>query len=531
MSADLPELAEVRRLRRLRRMTREVREKRSKVSPLRHHSLLKLIPSVSPLLRSPDHLAPIAEVAERALAETVEVCFSVPPRHGKTTLLIHLIVWILLQDPTATILYCSYAHGFASKQVRKAMRIAQRAGVTLGDVRRRDEWTTAKGGGVKAAGVGGQITGEGFRLIIVDDPHKNRAEASSRRIRERVVAGFRDDIYTRQDPRGTSVIVCHTRWDEHDLTGELTRIDPANDDTYARPFGLINIPAIRASAANDGTYEALAPTLFPIEKLLRIRARVGEFSWASLYMGAPRPRGGLLFGDVTLIETLSEEGAWRFAIGLDIAHSARTRSDWNVAVVMRVEVLTRDAIVAAAQAGLDAPRPHFDVVEVLRRQGTLTDRVEGRGEDPKIDDGFLKELHALCKRYPGVPVVMYAAKDETLIVSLAARHDTYPVRIRAKLAISDKWTRAQPFATAWNDPRGLVRLPRHARWVSGFVAEHVAFTGAKGERDDQVDAAAAAFDALVDIKSGRGAKPQGTGEGSEAQRVSGGEARRIGEGV
>ncbi|UJR81480.1 terminase large subunit domain-containing protein [Sandaracinus amylolyticus] len=443
--------------------------------------LLTLVPRVSPQLQEPEHLEPVANEIERALDETVEVCISVPPRHGKTTLLVHAIVWLLLRDPTCTILYASYAHGFAAKQVRKAMRLAVKAGIALGDVRRRDEWTTAAGGGVKACGVGGQITGEGFRVVFVDDPHKNRAEAESRRIRERVIDGFREDIYTRQDPRGTSVFVVHTRWHENDLIGELTRAQASNDDVEAvPPFKLLNLTAI-SGAANDGAYglRALAPKLFTLDRLQRLRARVGEYGWWSLYMGSPRPRSGAVFGDPNLVDELESTGTFRYAIGVDIARTARTRSDHNAAVVLRLNVETGT----------------IDVVEALREQGVLADRRDVEREGA-IDPGFARRLHALVGRYPGARVVMYTGRTEDQLLELLASHADYPVYIDAWPATTEKFERAQGWAGAYNDPRGRVRIPRKAMWASKFIAEHSAFTGNKGDPDDQVDAAAAAFDAL-----------------------------------
>jgi phage terminase large subunit-like protein len=497
--------ARVTRIERDRSKARARREpKKRAVEPGR---LLKLVPRISPQYEEPEHLTPFALEIERSMHESVEVCVSIPPRHGKTTLLLHAIVWILLNDPTATILYASYAHGFAAKQVRKAMRLAIRAGIALGETRRRDEWTTAAGGCVKAVGVGGQITGEGFRWIFVDDPHKNRAEAESRTIREGVIDGFLSDIYTRQDPMGTSVFVVHTRWHEADLIGALTAASRVGDDGEREgpePFRLINLTALQGVAANDGSYEtrSLAPSLFTVERLLKIRSRIGEYAWASLYEGSPRPKGGLLFGDVHLIDRLETGGTYRYAIGIDMSRTARTRSDWNAAVVMR----------RAANSKV------VEVVEVMRHQGTLTDRVDARGTDAaRLDDGFLKRLHALSQRYPGAPIVMYVAKDETQTIALMGRHDTYPVRVRATLAERDKWSRAQPYASAWNDPDGRVRVLRSAPCMNAFIAEHVAFTGAEGERDDQVDAAAAAYDALV--RGGGQTKPRGTGQGSEAERI------------
>lgn len=468
-------IARVTKLRRERARAQATRDARHPGSPRRDPGpLLALVPALSPRLHAPEHLAPIAEAIELTQrGETVELCFAVPPRHGKTTLLVHAIVWVLLQDPTAQILYVSYAHGFAAKQVRKARDLAIRAGVKLGDTRRRDEWTTADGGCVKAAGVGGQITGEGFTLIIVDDPHKNRAEAESRTVRDRVVTGFRDDIYTRQDPRGTSVIVCHTRWHEDDLIGQLTR-PAANDNAEdVPPFAFINLPAVQVG--NDNEPVALAPQLFSLARLHRFRARVGEYAWASLYMGTPRPRGGALFADAVLLEQLPEHGEYRYSIGIDLTRTTSTRADWNVAVVLRLDVQWR----------------RVDVVEVVRAQGVLTDRRQDGGG---VDEGFMRRLSALQQRYPGARAVMYTGRDEQLLLDLLAAHETYPCTVEGLPAIADKWLRAQPFAAAWNE--GRVRMLRTAPWASEFIAEHVGFTGLKGGRDDQVDAAAAAFDAL-----------------------------------
>lgn len=467
-------IARVVKLRRERERARATREARHPRSPRRDPGpLLELVPALSPGLHAPAHLAPIADALERSERETVELCFSVPPRHGKTTLLVHSIVWVLLRDPTAQILYASYAHGFAGKQVRKARALAIRAGLRLGEIRRGDEWTTADGGGVKAAGVGGQLAGEGFSLIIVDDPHKNRAEAESRTVRERVVTGFRDDIYTRQLPRGTSVIVCHTRWHEDDLIGQLIRPRAADDDEEGPPpFDAINLPALRASGHE---LVALAPRLFGVERLQRIRSRVGEYAWASLYQGSPRPRGGALFGDAVLLEQLSDDGSYAYAIGLDLARTTSTRADWNVGVVMR----------------LDHKRRAIDVVEVVRAQGVLADRER----DGAIDEGFARRLHALLSRYPGAPALMYTGRDEEQLLSLLAAHRRYPCPVRGTPALADKWLRAQSYAAGWNE--GRVRVLRHAPWAPEFVGEHVAFTGLKGARDDQVDAAAAAFDYLA----------------------------------
>ncbi len=442
--------------------------------------LLEYIPRLSPHLRRPDHLAGLADSFERGMRElgSVREAWSVAVRHGKTTFVHHAAPWILEHDPTRKILYLSYAHGFAKKQTGIMRDLAQRAGIMVRG-RRRDEWTTKQGGMVKAAGMGGQLTGEGFTDVIVDDPHKNRAEAESRVIREGVIEAMYNDVYTRRDPRGTNFWVIHARWHVNDLAGVLTRAEP-------HPFARYNLPAIDA----DG--RPLAPWLFDLEQLEELRDTLGPYVWASLYQGEPRPRGGALFVEPTLAK-LAEPTSYRTAIGIDIARSSSTRSDHNAAVVLRKDLDT----------GL------MDVLEAVRARGTVTDRVRG-GET--VDEGFLRLLVRVIHEHPGAELCMYAAEVEMGFVQLLERELSdileHTVTIHVMPIAGDKYMRAQAYAASWN--KGRVRIPgrtsladgqddeeRHRDgWQNAFIGEHVDFTGVKGDEDDQVDAAVAAHDWL-----------------------------------
>jgi hypothetical protein len=418
----------------------------------------------------------------------------------------HLVAWLLAREPRLRILYVTYAQTFAEEQIAHAKQCTIAAGVTLGERQTQKVWTTRAGGSVTAAGLDGQLAGRGFHVVITDDPHKNVGDAHSRRIRDGVLRGFRADVWTRKTPKsamwpGTSFVVLHTRWHPDDLIGTLAA------QGQAAPWQLINLPAI----SSEG--EPLAPELWTLEDVERER-QIGEYEFSALHLGQPRPIGGTIFGDVATVDTLGTGSTYRYAIGIDIARSARTRSDYSVAVVMRLDVAAKT----------------IDVVKVVREQGTIADRVTGRGDepiraedDPRVNAGFLRSLHRLSKEFPAAPVCMYGAKDETLLVSLMGRHEKYPVRVRHTLATSKKWMRAQPYAQAWSDPRGRLRVLRSAPWFNEFVSEHLNFTGAEhdGERDDQVDAAAAAFDALAGKPTPpAGGGYRGSGGGSEAQRIS-----------
>ena len=305
------------------------------------------------------------------------------------------------------------------------------------------------------------MTGEGFRVVVIDDPPKSRAETESRTIRERVIDGFTDDVYTRQDPRGTSFVVVHTRWHEHDLIGTVSA--PSEE---GRPFELINLRAIR----DDGG--ALAPALFSVDKLERIRAQVGEYGWASLYMGEPRPRGGALFADVVMTDETPRECV--YAIGVDLAYTTKSKSDYHASVVMA--------------RGADGA---ITIVDVVLEQGALTDKVR----DGARIDGVARAMYTQHRRYQSAIPRMYVGRNEFAVIDLLAYHRDYPLRIEATPAPADKYVRAQAYAAAWN--AGSVRILSRVQHVDELISQHRGFTGARGERDDLVDACVAAYDALA----------------------------------
>lgn len=495
-------IAKHERMRRVRRKVRAMRRSRA-VELGDPGPFLDFIPQVSPRFRRPDHLAELASAVERGITfdggTGVRECFSYPVRHAKTTTIKHAIPYILRKDPTRAILYVSYAHGFASKQTAAAQDLAVRAGIALGKVRRRDEWSTSAGGFVKAAGIGGQITGEGFTDIFIDDPHKNRAEAESRIIREGVIEAAFNDVFTRLDPRGTNIYVAHARWNVNDLIGVLSRLE-------GRKFARHNRPAI------DANGNPLAPWLFSRQQLEELRDMLGPYVWASLYQGEPRPRSGALFKDATYTADMRAPARYRVAIGLDLAWSKRTRADHNAAAVLRKNL---DSSV-------------FDVLEAQRARGLIMDHVAGR---EIVDEGFARVVVRLLHEHPEATLWMYAAENEGPLVQLFERilRDIDPdLGPRATINVlpitKDKHARAQPYAVSWNG--GRVRIPGRSQlstgegrrrreadhleteeqdewrnrdgWQHQFVVEHHEFTGADGEENDQVDAAVAAHDGLSD---------------------------------
>jgi predicted phage terminase large subunit-like protein len=149
---------------------------------------------------------------------------------------------------------------------------------------------TGKRGGIMSVGITGGITGNGGRLIIVDDPYKNGQEAYNGTIRDNVETMFRDSVLTRAEGKGNAIIVIHTRWHEEDLIGKLSK---------ESSWIVINIPEVA-----DGGFDVLKRNKG--EMLCAELGRdaqwaeatyksVGKRVWNSLYMGKPSIENGNLF--------------------------------------------------------------------------------------------------------------------------------------------------------------------------------------------------------------------------------------------
>ncbi len=130
------------------------------------------------------------------------------------------------------------------------------------------EWETGKGGGVKAVGVGGGITGYGAKLMMIDDPIKSREQAESASYRDKVWHWFNDDMMTRLEP-DASVILIQTRWHEDDLAGRLLK---QQQEDGGEEWHVINLPAIceefaGSSRVGEGALpETSTPEITPLDE-------------------------------------------------------------------------------------------------------------------------------------------------------------------------------------------------------------------------------------------------------------------------
>lgn len=214
-----------------------------------------------------------------------------PPRHGKSQLAsINFPAWYMGRNPDKEIIASSYSSDLAQDFGAKTRDLINGDSYhnifktrLRADEQARGKWRTLEGGTYISTGVGGPITGRGADVLIIDDATKNREEADSEVIREKIWNWYISTAYTRLEKNG-SVIVIATRWHLDDLIGRLLRAEQEGGDEWV----LVSFPAI---ATEDEEHrkkgEALWLTKYPVEALEGIKRNIGPYDWESLYQQSP----------------------------------------------------------------------------------------------------------------------------------------------------------------------------------------------------------------------------------------------------
>ena len=240
--------------------------------------------------RTSEHHRKICALLERAERREVKrVAIFAPPRHSKSELASRrLPAWWLGRNTNSQIITATYSSDFAAdfgSDVRGIVRSPEYHSIfpSVGlspDRKAMGRWNTTNGGFYVSASLSGGLTGRGADLLVIDDPHKNREDADSRKKREKVWKEFRAAATTRLQKDGVIVLMM-TRWHEDDLAGRALQ----NGN-----WEVLELPAI--ADEDDANERALWPDEFPIDELHSKRTELGPREWAALYQQRPRTEVG-----------------------------------------------------------------------------------------------------------------------------------------------------------------------------------------------------------------------------------------------
>ncbi|MBP6003263.1 MAG: phage terminase large subunit [Pyrinomonadaceae bacterium] len=362
-------------------------------------------------------------------------------------------------------------------------------------INRVSEWETSDGGGLKAVGVGGGVTGFGADLIIIDDPVKSRAEADSKVFRERVWNWFNDDLYTRLEPGG-AIILIQTRWHEDDLAGRLLnemnnggehwevvnlpaiaeaaelrnadcglRIQSDGADPYNNTLTNLrcSIPTNPQSAIRDpqstdplgrSPGEALWPERFDLAAIEGFRSKMDEYSFSALYQQRPVPSEGGVFKRKwfgTIVDHAPKGLKWKR--GYDLAISTKQTADYTASFRVAFDAEGNMYIDGGYRRRIAFPEQRRYMLERLKLERDTEHGVETAVHGQAVLDSLRKDAAAIGRSFKGIAVQ------------------------------GDKHSRALRWISIASE--GRIRLVR-GPWNKPFVEEACTFP--HGKHDDQIDA-------------------------------------------
>lgn len=427
-----------------------------------------------------NHLAKLDE----AITDTIagkdgcrRLIINMPPRHGKSELTSgHLPAWYAGIYPQRSVMMTSYAASIANIFGRRNMALMDNWGPSLFGIRvnprvsAAGEWELfGHRGGMVSRGIGGDQTGRGFHLGIIDDPLKNAEQAGSKTVRDAVWEWYTSTFYTRLEPDGV-VIVIQTRWHIDDLTGRLMNEMKTGGDQWR----VVKMPAI----GTDGA--ALWPERWSVEKLQQIKRAIGSYYWSALYDQEPIPEGGRLF-----------KREWFDTVDAVPAQARRAVRFWDT---------------ASAEAGSDGDWSAGACVAEHKGVFYITDVQHGQWSPAARESVIEETAKSDAARWPTDHQLWVEEEhgNSGKVVGHIMRQKLARFACRTEVPTTNKVARSRPFQAQAEIKN--VKLVR-GNWNQRFLDELTAFPD--GLHDDQVDAVSGAMIKLLGTAASSGNVPKG----------------------
>lgn len=235
-----------------------------------------------------DIMQNVTEAVEKG--ENRYVIINMPPRHGKTDICGRTFpAWHLSRNPTHGMILASYGaqlSGDISCMARDTMAQSYKNGISpytpSTAALAGGRWgLDGQPGGLFPVGMGGAVGSRIADIIIIDDYIKNREEAESVVVRDRLWDAFQTGLMPRRSPTGHAVVIIASRWHEDDLVGRIHK-KMAENPNYPQ-FTTYTFPA-----QDTHTGKFLSPKRFGSEFYKSVQQEISPNAWASLYQQVPQ---------------------------------------------------------------------------------------------------------------------------------------------------------------------------------------------------------------------------------------------------
>lgn len=412
------------------------------------------------LYRPAAHHYLIADALQRIIdGKLKKLMIFMPARHGKSATVTETFPsYFLGKFPKKRVIAVSYgdslARRFGRKNRQKLAEFGQEIfGVQMAaDNASVQDWATTEGGGMLSVGIGAGITGHGADLLLMDDVIKNREEANSEHIRNKIYDEYQSSLSTRLH-FGGAVILIMTRWHEDDIAGRILAKE--------KGWEVLSLPA--EAEENDVLGRAVGDPLwieggYDLEWLKEKRAQLDAQTWNSIYQQRPSAaEGNIIKRDWIKYYKQLPPSFDEMLISVDASFKGNTNSDYCVLTVW----------------GKDKARKYL--VDVIRDRMNFPSTVTA--------------LRSLVAKYPKATAKLIEDKaNGSAIIDFLRQEISGIIPITPK---ESKEARLSAVSPEFESGSVFFPDPRLCSWVGECVEELVTFPN--GKHDDFCDSTSQAL--------------------------------------
>jgi predicted phage terminase large subunit-like protein len=423
----------------------------------------------------PHHKLMIGAVERVERRELMRSAYSLPPQHGKTTILsLYGMAWILGKHPRWNIIVGTYSEARAQKVGSELRDILQsdafsqvfpKCQMKRGS-KAKDDMEFVLGGSIILRGRGSGTTGQPCDLFVIDDPIKDHIEGASAAALQECKDWYSSVAFSRVRTT-TPIMIVHTRWNEDDLIGWLC--DPEHPENIAKPertarWKYLNIPAIvddpeLAEILGVEVGSALWEEEFPLSLLAEANDNDPRI-FSALYLGRPSPADGDFFKATHIVGYRPDQRPKNLRIyaASDHAVGLKQRNDETCLLIV----------------GLDEDGVLW-----------LLDAAWGRFDSKQAVDEMLR-LMKLWRPLFWWAESGHISKSIGPFLRTRMREENTYINVVEQVPVADKVTRAQGIQARGS--QGMIRWPLSAPWYERARSQTLKFPN--GKHDDFVDALA-----------------------------------------
>ena len=313
-----------------------------------------------------------------------------------------------------------------------------------------------------ASGLLGSLSGQGYNLGLLDDFCRNRADAESDTMREKMWDAFTNDFMTRKAPVSITIVLA-TPWHVDDIIGRIKK--KCKEDPDFPHFNFLKFPAM-SDKYPEGV---LFPERFGKQWYTQQKAVLGDYGFQSLMQLEPVKRSGNMLNTECIQRHLTTAD-WpknlRWLRVWDLAHTAKERAksdpDWTSGTLLafnEIDGLPHLWIRNVTRMRLNAPERDEQIRHITNQDGPYVRIGVGNSSDAKDTIATMRKI----------------LKGKYTVLSVPEK--------------KDKVVRATPLEAIFK--AGNVHVVQGEPWLDDWIAELSAFP--YGPHDDQVDNLSAGF--------------------------------------